>query len=174
MKKPLSLIYAAVTAIVAIVIAAGWAHKRYYPHGLRSGKLPTFMATLAAYASDHDGKYPDGGATPLESLQKLYPKYACSELAGLSGDEDATRRCLEDGKALNSAISSWVYFPGFSTNDDPNIAIIWEKEEGIFVNGSRGSGHAVGLIGGYDQIPASQWPAFLKKQELLRGEARKR
>jgi len=144
-------------------------HFFYYPHGMRSGKLPTFMLTLSAYAEDHDGWYPRGEPSPLESLQKLYPEYARAELAGLSGSEKGTVERLKSGRALDGRVSSWIYVPGFRQDDDPSICIIWESWDGIFVNGSRHDGHAVGFVGGgYDQIPSTNWASFLKRQEDLR------
>lgn len=137
---------------------------------LRSGKLTTYMGVLFSYASDHDGWYPRGEATPLQSLQKLYPRYDKwgSGLAGLSGDEKTVERLLKQGLPIDSTVSSWVYFPGFRS-DDPNICIIWERQEGIFLTGNRADGHAVGFTdGSFNQIPSKDWPAFVKQQEELR------
>ena len=147
-------------------------HRYYYPNGFRSGKLTTFMGALTEYAMDHGGKYPDGGITPIQSLQKLYPRYASSALAGMSGDEGRTEAYLRKGKQLDTNVSSWVYFPGFSTSDNPAIAIIWEREAGIFVNGSRASGHAVGFVGGgYGQVSVAEWSTFVQEQQSLRSTA---
>jgi len=160
-----------IAALIVVCYAARFVYRKhyeYYPHGMRSGKLTTYMGTLSSYAEDHDGWYPKDGATPLESLQKLYPKYDAAGLAGMSGDESAVVKCLKSGKALTGGLSSWVYVPGFR-NNDPEVCIIWEREEGIFINGSRADGHAVGFVsGGYDQIPSKDWRAFLKQQEELR------
>ena len=144
---------------------------RDYPHGLRSGKLTTFTLVLHEYAIEHDGWCPKGGATPLASLQKLYPLCDAAALAGMSGNERKAREYFESGRTIDETVSSWVYFPGFRTNDNPGIAIIWEREEGIFITVQRSDGYAVGFVGcGYDQIPSKDWPAFLKRQEELQKE----
>jgi hypothetical protein len=140
-------------------------------HALGSGKLTTYMGVLVSYAHDHGGWYPRGEVTPLLSLQKLYPQYDQwgSGLAGLSGDEKTVERLAKEGRPIDSTVSSWVYFPGFRSDDDPNICIIWERQEGVFLTGSRADGHAVGFAdGGFNQIPSKDWPAFVKHQEELR------
>jgi hypothetical protein len=168
-----SLVIAVVAAASLLLLGLGL-HNYYYPCGFRSGKMTTFIGVLAAYAQENEGWYPRGGATPLASLQKLYSKY-CVEgraLAGMSGDEATTLRYLKTGKMIDEAVSSWVYHPGFRNDDNPEIAIIWERRAGIFVNGSRSDGHAVGYAdGGCAQISSSKWPEFLKRQEELRNEA---
>lgn len=172
--KPARRLVISLLAIAGAALILFFFHRYHYPHGLRSGKLTSFMGVLTHYAMDHGGRYPEGGATPLGSLQKLYPQYASRELAGMSGSESAAEKCLREGKTIETNISSWVYFPGFSTNDDPRIALIWEREAGIFVNGGRAEGHAVGFVGGgYDQVPPKDWPQFLKLQEALRAKVLK-
>lgn len=156
----------------AFVLLAGLSvHRYYYPHGFRAGKLTTFRNALEQYADDHGGWYPRGGATALGSLQKLYPKYETSGLAGLSGNEALTAARLRGGGTLDETLSSWVYFPGFRNDDNPKVAIIWEREAGIFINGGRADGHAVGFVsGGVAQVPSAAWPGFLAEQERLRTE----
>ncbi len=87
----------------------------------------------------------------------------------MSGNENKVSEYIKTGKNIDETVSSWTYFPGFRNDDDPEIAILWEREAGLFVNGSRAEGHAVGFVGGgYDQIPDAKWPSFLKRQEQLR------
>lgn len=149
-------------------------HYHYYPHGMRAGKLTTFMGALAAYSKEHDGWYPADGTNAFASLQKLYPRYEQEGLAGMSGDESKTLSWLKSGQTLDGTVSSWVYFPGFRNDDNPKLAIIWEREAGIFINGTRADGHAVGFAAfGYAQIPSTNWPSFLKEQEALRAEVLK-
>jgi hypothetical protein len=159
-------------AIVLGVVLAGFiAHRQYYPHGLRDGMLPTFMGEMVSYADNHKGWYPKDGKSPLESLQKLYPEYESTGLAGLSGSEHQVLKRLRKGGGLDETVSSWVYLPGFRIDDEPELAIIWEREEGLSPIGRRLSGHAVGFAcGGCNQISAEDWPEFLKKQEALREQ----
>jgi hypothetical protein len=145
-----------------------------YPHGERSG-LDFTTTELLGYAEDHDGWYPRGGKTALESLQKLYPIYGPEGLAGLSGSESGTLKVLKEGRPLDSNVSSWVYWPGFRIEDgkdaDNAVAIIWERDEGLFKTGERASGHAVGYAGGgCSQVSAQDWDAFLERQQDLRAK----
>jgi hypothetical protein len=161
-------------ASLAIYVASVWMdwYSCNYPYGFRVGKLSTFMGVLLEYAENHEGWYPDG-ASPYEALTKLYPQFAerGEPLAGLSGSEQETARLLKEGRQLNGKASSWIYFPGFRKDDNPEIVIIYERAEGIFITGSRADGHAVGFAEGlWGQIPSKEWLAFLKKQELMRQE----
>lgn len=132
------------------------------------------MSALQSYAADHGGSYPKGGKTSLESLQLLYSKTndytgEVSLLAGISGDIRETERTIKAGLPLDEKVSSWIYFPGFSNNDDGQIAIIWERQGGICFNGRSADGHAVGFADGHhEQVPQERWSKFLKQQEALR------
>lgn len=173
MKK--KICFAITIIILCIVICIIIYHKWNYPYGTRSAYLPLILNTLIFYSQENNGYFPAGGETPLESLQYLYPKYSSNEglYSGISGNEKLTENTLKNGGQLNSEMSSWVYFPGFNTSDNVDIAIIWEKQGGIAFNGRRvqpGS-HCVGFIDGYlKQIPKEAWHSFLGKQNLLRQE----
>ena len=148
--------------------------RRHFPHGpLRAGKITTFMSDMRCYAMAHDGWFPKGEDAPLASLQKLCPDWKHADaLAGLSGNERRTCATIREGGTLTPEVSSWVYWPGFRLDDNPRIAVIWEREAGLFLTGTRGDGHAVGFAdGGYKQIPQHAWDAFLREQEILRTEA---
>src|ERR1044072_1196230 len=62
------------TITILLVLACLWYSmgRRLFPYGSRQCWLPCFETTLRLYAGDHDGWYPSGGATPLQSLQLLY------------------------------------------------------------------------------------------------------
>jgi len=162
-------IWLGATGLLLVCATAFSVHRYYYPHGFRTGKLSTFMQTLQRYAEDHDGWYPRNRNSALKCLQQLFPDYASEALAGMSGNESRVKHLLRNGEPLTEADSSWVYWPGFRLGDNPQIAIIWEREQGIFVNGSRADGWAVGFVdGGYDQIPSEKWGMFLREQSRLR------
>ena len=128
------------------------------------------MSALNIYASDHGGWYPREAATPLESLRCMTNELGDSGLlAGISGNREETVRRVWAGLPIDETISSWVYFPGFRNDDDPKLAIIWERAAGVRFNGGRADGHAVGFVGGgHRQIRQAQWADFLKEQEELR------
>jgi len=132
------------------------------------------MSALRSYAADHDGFYPKGGETALESLQLLYNKTndyigEVSLLAGISGDINENERRIKMGLPIDEKVSSWIYFPGFRVDDNGKLAIIWERQEGIRFNGLFANGHAVGFADGHhEQVPQAHWGEFLKQQEALR------
>jgi hypothetical protein len=129
------------------------------------------MRALIHYARDHHGLFPTG-TNAWEALRQLYPDSIVDVqlLAGISGNREEVKRRLETGGVLDSDISSWIYFPGFEW-DDREVAIIWERTEGIAFNGRRASGHAVGFADGHhEQVPKERWPAFIQEQEKLRRE----
>lgn len=162
-----------ITVLVCLSVPLGiyaW-YRREYPFGYRTCWLPCMMMALRIYAADHDGWFPKGGQTPLQSLQLLPQTLLGNQtlLAGISGDRKETRRRVQAGLPLDESVSSWVYFPGFRDDDKPDLAIIWERQPGIAFNGRRASGHAVGFIDGHhERIPEADWPAFVEIQAALR------
>ncbi len=156
---------------VAAVLGGGVYYMYCYPYGLRPAYLPSMLAALRDYAGANGGAFPAGDNGPLEALRKLYPAYMPNShlLAGLSGDRKLINMVLKSGERLPEAASSWVYWPGLTLDDDENIAIIWESRSGLLFNGKRSYGHAVGYIrGNLYQVPDSEWPAFLTRQDGLR------
>src|SRR5258705_77511 len=109
--------------------------------------------------NNHKGWFPNKTGSPLQSLKLLYPYAAGGELAGISGNVIEVRRRIQLGMDLDDRVSSLVYFPGFRDRDDPNLMIIYERQEGVFTTGRRLNGHAVGFLGGdVQQIPERNWP----------------
>ena len=134
------------------------------------------MDDLRAYTRWNEGWYPKGGRTALQSLSLLYPEYVKTpaHLAGISGDRDVVVQRLLSGGGLDESACSWVYVPGFRDDDEPVVAIIWEKQPGIRFNGKRGSGRAVGFSdGSHAQVSLGAWAKFLEEQEKLRESALK-
>lgn len=150
-----------------------------YPHGRRPCTLRCMHSALLAYAADNLGNFPESSKDDYDALSKLYPEYAPSgiELAGISGNVEATVDALQNKRSLDSSATSWVYFQGFNKNDDPRIAILWESKAGLYPNGQRNffGGHAVVFISGdITNIAAVQWNDFVKDQAKLRNESRAR
>jgi hypothetical protein len=145
-----------------------------YPYGRRTAFLPCMVHTLILYARDNGETFPDGKDS-FEALLKLHPRYlegATELLAGLSGDRAGVIRKVRSGAPLGSNDCSWVYHPGFLLSDDPRIAIVWERHEGIRFNGGRCPGHAVGFIdGSHLQVPPDAWREFISDQEARRSAA---
>ena len=143
-----------------------------YPYGKRGCVFPCLYAVLNMYSQDNNGWFPDSPYGPYAALAKLYPKYSQGqELQGVAGDYMQVLFALQTGASLDG-ITTWHYQPGFRIDDDPRIAIIWEKVPGLYSSGkfARDSGHSVLFVNAKSAyIPGEKWPQFLKEQELLRN-----
>jgi hypothetical protein len=182
-----------ITVVAFIGLVGGFVllHRWQFPYGQKVGALPLVLLALREYGIEHDGWFPHDGQTPLQSLQALYPKYIDPPryLAGLTGDADGTMKALQEGRPLDEKVSSWIYWPGFKEDDRFDVAsavqsggpraeytshsglvaVIWERQAGIQLNGKRGKGRAVGFSDGSSgQVSEEEWPSFLKQQEELR------
>lgn len=176
LKSKLLFVALLVAACCLVVLLYG---KVAYPYGHRGALLRSMYFALLNYASDHDGHFPSSEKGSYDALQRLYPQYTPSgvELAGISGNINAVVVALRNKTPLNQSLTSWVYVQGFKKDDDPNIAILWESQAGLYPNGKRNSfgGRAVLLIGGdITNVPASDWGDFLKQQEQLRKAVQSR
>lgn len=170
-----------VAGVVCLVAVIGLLVERWrYPYGRRAACLPMMTMGLTLYAAKHDGWLPKGGITPLTSLQQLYPMYVdyAGHLAGLTGDIDLTRDLLVRGGTLTSNLSSWCYTPGFREDEDPPVAVIWDRAGGLRWNAMRAArgSRAVGFSdGSHRQVSAEEWPVVLKssleERERRDGEA---
>ena len=178
-KRRKTVIIIFITIIILCVISSKTIFEWQYPYGMRSGVLPGILNALYQYADENNGFFPaEEGANPLSSLQKLNPGFAGKYLlAGISGDIKTTGKVLSEKGELNSTHSSWIYYPGLHYDDNTDIAIIWERQEGITFNGSRveSGSHAVGFINAqWKQIPKEEWDDFVKQQKKLRDEVLKK
>ncbi|GIX50487.1 MAG: hypothetical protein KatS3mg132_681 [Limisphaera sp.] len=162
---------------LAVALAGCLAIKWWlFPFGHRACVLPCLMAGLMNYASEHGGRFPDGCASARDCLRLLVPKYVPAEiLAGLSGDRLRLFQELHAGHNISEEASSLVYWPGFRWDNDPHLAIVWDRTPGVNGSGRRSwpGSHAVGYADGrIAQIPASRWRDFLVEQEKLRARLR--
>lgn len=127
------------------------------------------MMTLRINAEERDGWYPDDLLSDT-TVKQLQEERIQTHLAGLSGDIPETLRRLGAGLPLDTNVSSWVYWPGFNTDDPPDLAILWDRQPGLSFNARRARGNAVGFVdGSHRLIPEGEWAAFLKAQEELRA-----
>lgn len=157
----------------AIILGAAETYRFVFPFGPRPCCLPVVMQALRDYAEDHNGYFPQGGRNPREALLKLYPVYLNDArlLAGLSGDRKLLKQQMLAGIEISEDASSWVYWPGFRTDDPPELAVIWERASGVDAISGRASpgSHAVGFADGRcEQVSRNRWFEFLREQELLR------
>jgi hypothetical protein len=163
-------------AVVAVLAAAGFAYHRHrYPHGWSHCCDKQLMMALLAYADRHDGWFPRGEASPEASLSLLHREDPGSVnanlLRGKTVPEADVRGRLEAGRLLTPETCGWHYVEGLRKDDDPQLALFWDKA-GLGHNGERlsGGGHHVCLVGGgIEYIPGDRWEAFLAEQERLRA-----
>jgi hypothetical protein len=132
--------------------------------------------SLLNYAHEHEGWFPRGADGAMASLRLLYPDYCPvgGELAGLSGNVDATLRVLRAGDPLTESISSWRYRPGLRVDDDPRLAVLWEDQYGLRANGVRtlSRSRAVLLVNGdITNVIESAWEGFVSGQMALKTAA---
>lgn len=149
---------------------AGWGwHRRTYPYGWSHSCSSQLMFALDAYAADHGGAYPAGGPTPEASLGLLYPKYANEHvLQGKTVPLGAVRAALEGG-GLDPDTCGWHYVEGLRKDNDPELALVWDKV-GLGHNGERlpAGGHTVLYVGMRDGfVEGADWDGFLRDQERL-------
>jgi len=164
---------AVVAGALMTIVGVSLYRKSVYPHGHHPAALLSMYLDLRNYAADHDGNFPVSTKGGLDALQQLYPQYAAGiELAGISGDGDATVAALSHGSPLNPSLTSWVYAQGLRVDDDPDLALLWESKGGLSPNGRRNEfgGHAVVLVGSeVTNAPAVDWDEYLKEQEQRRN-----
>jgi hypothetical protein len=156
------------------VAGATIAYRFRYPYGWRPACLPCVLGALRTYALNHNGNFPTDTQGPQEALRQLYPVYLADWklLAGLSGDRKELERDMSGHLGLSDSASSWVYWPGLKLDDDPDIAVIWERRSGVRFDGSRAHGREVGFVGGdMRQISDAAWGAFVRDQAQMREQA---
>jgi hypothetical protein len=161
-------------ALISIIAVAALAACRsyLYPFGRRPCTLQCMFGGLGQYAFEHDGWFPNSNRGPFRALQQLYPtNCSAMELAGVTGNIRAVERALEQGKALDGSLTSWVYIPGLRNDDPPDIAILWESRSGFYADGRRnfvGARPVLFLDGATTNIPAARWDTFVRNQEQMR------
>ncbi len=166
------------TAIVAVIFGLGFGYYRYrYPYGWSHNCDKILMFALMEYADKHDGWFPRGEATPEASLSLLYrqdPGLAYT-LPGKTVPDSVVVARLESGQLLSPETCGWHYVEGLRKDDDPKLALFWDKVW-LGHNGQRRSdgGHEVCFVSGrIDWVPGAQWQQFLAEQERLRGELKR-
>jgi len=137
------------------------------------------MMALREYADRHDGWFPRGEATPEASLGLLHredPEFVTANLLrGKTAPEAAVRARLAAGELLAPATCGWHYVEGLRTDDDPRLALFWDKA-GLGHNGERlsGGGHFVCLVGGsIEYVAGAGWEELLAEQARLRAAVKR-
>ena len=172
------LVVAAV--VVAVSAAAGLAYHRHrYPHGWSHCCDKQLASALLDYADRHSGWFPKGEASPEASLSLLHrdapESVDANLLRGKTAPEAAARARLGAGQLLTPETCGWHYVEGLRRDDDPRLALFWDKG-GLGHNGERlpGGGHYVCFItGSIEYVSGDAWGEFLAEQKRLRAAVKR-
>ena len=170
------------TAIIipAALFAAGYAWWRYqYRYGFSHCCDQCLSIALEEYARTHGGAFPAGEATPEGSLSLLYREKTgecrwadANILRGKTVPESVVKEILERGDLLTPETCGWHYVEGLRMDDDPRLALFWDKA-GLDHNGGRMAqgGHIVLFVDGQRKyIPQAEWDEFMDAQRKLLAE----
>jgi hypothetical protein len=162
---------AASVVVVLLAACAGYYHYRF-PHGWSHCCDKQLHMALLDYADQHDGWFPRGEASPEASLSLLYRTNPdlVNVLRGKTVPDSVVRARLESGELLTPDTCGWHYVEGLKKDDDPRLALFWDKA-GLGHNGERLAGYRnVMLINGtVESVPSDRWDQFLYEQEKLRA-----
>lgn len=176
-RTKLAAIFAAVAAPF-IFGYAWWQHQ--YPYGMSHCCDLCLSSALHDYAAIHGGAFPAGEATPEASLSLLYrekidggPLADANLLRGKTVPESVVKEILERGELLTPETCGWHYVEGLRADDDPRLALFWDKA-GLDHNGGRmaDGGHIVLFVGLMERkhIPEAEWDEFIETQRKLLAE----
>jgi hypothetical protein len=160
-------------AVLGAAVALGYVSWRdTYPYGYSHRCDLNLYLALEKYAAAHGGAFPTGGRTPEASLGLLYKNVdwvTADLLRGKTVPESVVQETLDRGGPLGPESCGWHYVEGLRVDDDPRLALFWDKV-GLGHNGERLScgGHIVMFLDGRrPHIPEVDWQTFLDEQERL-------
>lgn len=162
----------AAIALLVVVLVCSVYYRRMYPYGWSHCCDLQLSEALQEYAENHNGAFPTGGPTPEASLSLLYSNVdwvTPNLLRGRTIPEAVVEEALKRDGRLGPESCGWHYVEGLRVDDDPGLAIFWDKI-GLGHNGQRLSypGHTVLFIDRDRRfIPESDWQAFLSEQAGL-------
>lgn len=133
------------------------------------------QTALRNYAERHDGWFPRGEASPEASLSLLHREnpglVTANVLRSPTVPEAVAQVRLESGELLAPGTCRWHYVEGLRSDDDPRLALFWEKtalnrtESLLYPGGCR----VFFVGGGVEHVALERWEEFLAAQEWLRA-----
>ncbi|MDZ4686328.1 MAG: hypothetical protein SH850_14770 [Planctomycetaceae bacterium] len=162
-------------AYVCFVVGNAAIHRKSYPYGPSHSCDSGLYLSLLNYASRHGGWFPDGELTPEASLSLLHfdqPGGSDAEiLRGKTVPLGVVQERFDRREMLTPETCGWHYVSGLRSDDDPRLALFWDKV-GLGHNGEQlpDGNRTVCLIRGRQDIRGADWPKFLLEQERLRDE----
>lgn len=178
-----TLVGAAVLAVAfaALVQYMAARHRYMYPYGWSHSCDKNLSFALRHYADTHGGWFPRGAASPEASLSLVFANRsadadAAEILRGKTVPAEAVRERLERGELLTPETCGWHYVEGLRSDDDPDLALFWDKA-GLGHNGERlTGGRFVMPISGFSKLVETAdggWEKFLAEQERLRANLKR-
>ena len=146
-----------------------------YPYGASHSCSKGLGLDLELFADANEGWFPHGMPTPEASLSLL-----CTNTEGtwwILRGKHVSQKTVDEALARDSLLGpdscGWHYVEGLRTNDEPQIAVAWDKARGLNHGGRRMRGleHEVILVdGSVLLISQEKWPAFVEEQKRLLAE----
>ena len=164
-------------AVLFVLFLSGkiwWKHA--YPYGTSHSCSAGLAISLIGYAHENGGWLPHGLQTPEASLSLLHtndPMTATWFMRGKHLPQSVVDQALARDGCLSPDTCGWHYVEGLREGDALDIAVAWDKVEGLDHNGRRRSGlmHEVAFLdGSHTCITKDEWAEFVKKQKHLLAE----
>lgn len=162
--------------IFVVLVVGFYSYYRYtFPYGSSHCCDLILYQALQEYAASHKGAFPAGGPTSEASLSMLYSNIDWVQpdlLRGRTVSEAVVREALKRDGRLGPESCGWHYVEGLRIDDDPRLAVFWDKI-GLGHNGQRRphGGHTALFVDGDRRfIPESDWAEFLSGQQQLLQE----
>ena len=119
----------AITLLIA-ALALYVYYRRTFPYGASHCCDLILFQALEEYAGNHEGAFPIGGPTPEASFSLLYSNVdwvSPDLLRGRTVPEAVVRVALKRDGTLGPDSCGWHYVEGLRLDDDPGLAIFWDK-----------------------------------------------
>lgn len=163
-----------VVITIGMAVERVWYHYTY-PYGWSHACSKGLALGLLGYAGDHEHWLPHGEPTPEASLSLLYkndPVTGQWVLGGKNIRHETVEAILKRDGKLSPDTCGWNYVEGLRDDDDPQIAVAWDKVVGLGHNGERQPGlmHEVVFCGSTGFIAKNYWPEFIADQKKRLAE----
>jgi hypothetical protein len=167
-----------VIGVILSLVGGGYAwHRYYFPYGQSHCCDLILWFELRHYAEEHKGWFPKGESSPESSLSLLFREGYVNAylLRGKTVPLEVVQPILARGDLLTPDTCGWHYVEGLRMDDDPRIALLWDKA-GLSHSGQRlSSWRWVTLIDGTRQsVELAKWDEFLAEQEILLFESNRK
>lgn len=143
--------------------------KMTYPYGASHCCSAGIGLSLRQYAMEHEGWLPHGLSTPEASFSLLETNGPpmLEWLRGKNIPLTVAKLAWERDGHLGPESCGWHYIEGLRDDDDPTIAVVWDKAWGLGHNGQRIRGFARAIVlldGSHSGKMLKDWPQFATEQ----------